>query len=351
MAIGGMTPEEWIFAVALLAVAIGITYVVAISWLNRGPKPLTALVCGATGVGKSTLINTMIGREAALVGIGKPVTQNTYYVISQEKGMAFYDSKGLEVEDASKTYLLLLSDVFRLRFHHKPRRQIDGVLICVAEPSQRIETAHDEIANLCEDLCIPYGFVLTKSDENQVFCDLVRSTFPGATFIHSVRALPLEIGNISLPVQGVSELPALLAGFASRDAQEGVVRARQGKKIRLIADLAHDLAATNADVAWALLARVTYTLLLPDPKMTWSVWLDTASSRVRRSLVPGFFQRHLLTKFDNAKIDGHLARRVFPRILRKFAKPGTQSSDLGMDYVVAEALDQCETERPYRSRF
>ena len=121
----------------------------------RRPKPLTVLICGATGVGKSTIVNARCRQDVSVTGIGTQVTQNTVRVEQLAQGLAFYDSKGLEVEDASRTNLLLMSDLLSLRFGRPARDQIDLALMCIQEPQGRIDDAHVEIAALCEDLQIP----------------------------------------------------------------------------------------------------------------------------------------------------------------------------------------------------
>jgi ribosome biogenesis GTPase A len=70
--------------------------------LHQGPgKPVRALVAGSPNVGKSTLINTLVGRVVAAVGDKPAVTKSQQQVVL-ESGMVLSDSPGIlwpKIED------------------------------------------------------------------------------------------------------------------------------------------------------------------------------------------------------------------------------------------------------------
>lgn len=78
---------------------------------NRtGPKPVRAMIAGIPNVGKSTLLNTLVGRRAAKVGDEPAVTRTQQKVVGKS-GMVLSDSPGIlwpKIDDADASYRLAL---------------------------------------------------------------------------------------------------------------------------------------------------------------------------------------------------------------------------------------------------
>jgi DNA helicase HerA-like ATPase len=330
-------------ALALLALLLAVR--------RRRPKPLTVLICGATGVGKSTIVNVLCRQNVSLTGIGNPVTQNTVRIEQLALGLAFYDSRGLEVEDASRTYLLLMSDLLNLRFGRPVREQIDLALMCIQEPQGRIDDAHLEIAALCEDLQVPLGVALTKTEANVAFEDIVREMFPRVAFVRRVRALELRTPRVVIPPEGIDDLLADLrsAGNSRTASRGGILRRVRARKLASAArQLARKQDASN--VAWISFGPRA-AALLGLRRARWNRVVAAIRKDIRKALVAGFFRRNVLTKFDQQRIDAAIMRRLLPSTMRRFADGSGTLTPNDIATATTEATEFMRHARPYRSRF
>lgn len=79
---------------------------------HRGAdKPVRALIAGVPNVGKSTLINTLVGRAVAQVG-NKPAVTKTQQLVKLDSGMQLTDSPGLmwpKIDDERRAFRLALA--------------------------------------------------------------------------------------------------------------------------------------------------------------------------------------------------------------------------------------------------
>jgi GTP-binding protein EngB required for normal cell division len=340
----------------LVLVVIVAIVIVALVMASKGntvkPKRPTILVCGATGVGKSTLINTLVGAELAKTATGEPVTQNTDRVATDASDFVFFDSKGLEVEDASQTYLLLMSDLLRLRFGGDPSDQIDLVLMCIQQVQGRVDDTHLEIAGLCQDLNIPFGIALTKTDGPCELEDFVREKFATARFVRRILAKEIRLPNLTLPAVGVDEIKREIWASARIDDQEGNKRARRGRNAQTLAASARRLAAAgkNSDGAWVNFTGEAW-LSLSMQGEKWDRVLKSQRALIKEEIVPSRFKRALNTRFDNGKIDAGLSRRLLPLIMRRFSDETGRLQLIDFAQARKEAIVSFEDDRPYRSRF
>lgn len=224
------------------------------------------LIAGRTGVGKSTLINSMFQGDFATTGQGRPVTQSTREIRKPELPLTLFDTRGLELAAFRET-LEELEDVVRLRCTEiDPNKHIHVAWICIAEDSRRVEDA--EIA-LCDMLArhVPVIGVITKSRADNGFRAEVQRLLSHARNVVRVRAIPEEFDDgHSLPVTGLTELVDLTFEVVPEGHQRAFVAAQKAsieRKTKSAQSLVAGAAAAAATAAAAPLPFSEAVALIP----------------------------------------------------------------------------------------
>ncbi|MCQ2679601.1 50S ribosome-binding GTPase [Helicobacter pylori] len=107
--------------------------------IKKEKLKMNVLLMGATGVGKSSLINALFGKEIAKAGVGKPVTQHLEKYIDEQKGLILWDTKGIEDKDYHDTMQSIkkeMEDSFKTL---SEKEAIDVAYLCVKETSSRVQ--------------------------------------------------------------------------------------------------------------------------------------------------------------------------------------------------------------------
>lgn len=135
---------------------------------NAGLKPLNLLVTGKTGVGKSTLINSVFRKKIAQVGNGKPVTMETTRYEVEDVPLRIYDTKGLELDQKAQNETMLgIKNLIREKWNTGDEDQfIHGIWYCINAGSNRVEeTELAWIKELCDlgEAGVPVIVVITQS--------------------------------------------------------------------------------------------------------------------------------------------------------------------------------------------
>jgi predicted GTPase len=65
----------------------------------RARGAVNILIVGKTGVGKSTLINSVFEGELAATGMGRPVTKHVRQISKEGIPVSIFDTRGLELDD------------------------------------------------------------------------------------------------------------------------------------------------------------------------------------------------------------------------------------------------------------
>ena len=168
---------------------------------------VNVLIAGRTGVGKSTLINSIFHGNMAVTGQGKPVTQTTRLISKEGIPLSIWDTRGLEMSDFKKTLDELMELVEKRAKETEAQDHIHAAWLCVHEDGRRVEPAEME---LCRALAqhMPVLGVITKARSDGGFRAEVQRLLPDASQVVRVRAIAEQFdhGDFSLPPMGLAEL-------------------------------------------------------------------------------------------------------------------------------------------------
>lgn len=131
--------------------------------VRKGVKKPNVLLAGQTGAGKSSIVNMIFGENVAVVGTGKPVTQDIDVYESDDCDVRIFDSKGYEIgEDANKEFYD--SVVGLAKQTNNPENIIHIIWYCIPCNGARVTDYDLEALKAFHDAKIPTAVVFTKAD-------------------------------------------------------------------------------------------------------------------------------------------------------------------------------------------
>lgn len=124
------------------------------------------MVCGKAGVGKTVLINHLIGADVGKTGVGKPITTDITAYTVPGSSLVCYDTPGFEIKQGQVKDAI---DSFCKAIRQKQltmdgNQMIDAVLYCVCyQGPQRFEDDEANfVAHIKNDLKIPVYIVFVQ---------------------------------------------------------------------------------------------------------------------------------------------------------------------------------------------
>lgn len=167
---------------------------------------VNVLVAGNAGVGKSTLINQVLGVRVASTGIGRSVTQHIHYLTYPGHPVAVYDTRGFEIKESAQTIQAVNDKIGELRRATDPDEQIHVAWLCILEQSHRVEPVHTSFLGMLAANRVPGIVVLTQAlGESEMLDAANRLAVPNAGVI-PVMADAKKLGRTEIPAYGVDEL-------------------------------------------------------------------------------------------------------------------------------------------------
>jgi hypothetical protein len=171
--------------------------------------PLNIVVAGSTGVGKSTLINAISGKELTIEAIGSPQTTKITKISSPLLPFCFYDTRGLEVKSSKETISLLRNLVRGLNGNGNASDQIHAVWFCLLEGSNRVEPVHEDLLRFFNEQKVRCIVVMTQARGGDgAFLEKAREmvAHTGAKAVIPVMARPLMTDIGEIPTSGLDVL-------------------------------------------------------------------------------------------------------------------------------------------------
>lgn len=116
-------------------------------------------IIGNTGVGKSSLVNAVFGRDLARVGKGMPVTEGVHYY--HDGTLGIWDFEGFEIGSAKTPAEALRDNLATIR-RRPSDEQISVVWYCVTANADRLTSADIALIRSLDAAGLPVIVVLTK---------------------------------------------------------------------------------------------------------------------------------------------------------------------------------------------
>lgn len=173
------------------------------------------ILFGATGVGKSSLVNAVFGKNIVKSGVGKPVTQHLEKITLPKKGMTLWDTKGIEAKDYDETISLLRKEIDSSFNDHNNLNDVPHLgWLCIDASGARIESRDIELISILKKHDIPVVVVFTKTlaDDTREFIneaikeiDIAHGSYINGRYVE-VNSVERKIFNFIVPVSGLDDL-------------------------------------------------------------------------------------------------------------------------------------------------
>jgi uncharacterized protein (DUF697 family)/GTP-binding protein EngB required for normal cell division len=134
--------------------------------IRENVKKPNILITGATGAGKSSLVNNIFGKQTAEVGEGHSVTEGVHPYASPDITVNLYDSEGYAVDaDENTSYRETVIGFIDERIGDGDiERRIHEVWHCISAAGKRVTDMDIDIINEVRERNIPVAIVFTQID-------------------------------------------------------------------------------------------------------------------------------------------------------------------------------------------
>lgn len=175
--------------------------------------PVNIMIIGKTGIGKSTLINSVFRDRLVDTGIGEPVTQHLRKISKKGIPLTIYDTKGLELTEKSQNSIKeeIINEISNKAKNNNEKDFIHIIWFCINSESHRIEEIEkDWIKEFSIKTKVPVIIVLTKSysfEESKEFKSKIENLNLPVKSVKIVLADEKKISSsIVIPPYGLNDL-------------------------------------------------------------------------------------------------------------------------------------------------
>ena len=227
-----------------------------ISELNK----INIAVVGKTGSGKSTLINSVFGKEFAKAAVGEPVTTEFCRYTTPDSPLAIYDSPGFDMSENRPAKVREgLIGLIKTGIEKRDMDQaIHCIWYCINTAANRVEPAELEwLTEFTEENSkynVPVIVILTQSQDEEKAAELKRLI--DSKNLKVKKVIPVLArdyvlrGQVIVSSYGLDELVAVMGAVLPDDLQktwQHVQKAALQEKVKF----AQGIIATNAAAAAA----------------------------------------------------------------------------------------------------